>query len=324
MDTYEIAPLKCPSCGGATTAPSRPMAFGAEFSCARCGTTSVLVINRALFPADALQKSGDQVCAECGRVAKLDARFCQDGHKLVRTCVNRGCSREFPASHQRCDYCGWPQDVKAGTPEGYERELDIAVASLADAVSSSADLAGTPKYAVADALRKIHTIWSVCGPAKKRAVPSVIAVLSVASLQNEEMELTWRVLAAMGADAAAAVPLLLARATDNTHQFWHMGGYDCFSLCKVLAMIAPNEALHLCRNAIETSGRTPDGYNESLLKSALATAAFVGKPSIPMLLEFCGLLSGRRGTACQQTASEISSNGRKSWNEYGRDAWIPD
>ena len=137
MVPHEIVPLKCPSCGSADTGPSTSLAFGAEFSCAKCGCTSVLIVNRALLAVDELQRSGDQVCAVCGRVAKVDARFCQDGHKLVRTCINRECGKEFGAYHQRCDYCGWDQRVKfpkPGTHEDYDRQLDRAIARFSDTV----------------------------------------------------------------------------------------------------------------------------------------------------------------------------------------------
>jgi hypothetical protein len=42
---------------------------------------------------------------ECGRVARGEARFCQCGASLVRTC--HWCYREVPVDHPRCDICGW-------------------------------------------------------------------------------------------------------------------------------------------------------------------------------------------------------------------------
>lgn len=101
---HEIVPLRCPSCGDGASTPSRRMPFGAEFSCESCGITSVLIINRELLPLGTLQKHGDKVCFTCGRLASQEARFCQEGHSLVRRCL--ACNKEFPVDHQRCDFCG--------------------------------------------------------------------------------------------------------------------------------------------------------------------------------------------------------------------------
>jgi acetyl-CoA carboxylase biotin carboxyl carrier protein len=84
------------------------MPFGAEFRCDHCGVISVLIIDRALVPLSTLQKQGEKVCIACGRTALREARFCQEGHKLVRACTE--CQKEFAVDHQRCDYCGQLQD----------------------------------------------------------------------------------------------------------------------------------------------------------------------------------------------------------------------
>lgn len=316
MASHEIALLKCPSCGGATTGPSKPLAFGAEFLCAHCGSTSVLIINRSLLPADALQKSGDQVCAVCGRVAKLDARFCQDGHKLVRKCLNNDCHKEFPAHHQRCDYCGWDQDLRPGTPEAVDIEVERAIQDLTDL---------EPRV-ISKALQTI----GAAGKRGKKAIPSIVTLLrdtthcTLDFLTDLEMQ-AWYTLAGMEGDAVEVVPLLLQRINDKSldrgigHHFalWNMGNYDSFSFCKVLAIIAPQEILPLCRNVIDASGKRPQGYNRTLLESALAATAFIGKPAIPMLLEFCGAFSGSRGAACQETVNQISEKGRRTLQSAG-------
>jgi hypothetical protein len=80
------------------------MPFGAEFRCDHCGVISVLIIDRALVPLSTLQKQGEKVCIACGRTALREARFCQEGHKLVRECTE--CHKEFAVDHQRCDFCG--------------------------------------------------------------------------------------------------------------------------------------------------------------------------------------------------------------------------
>ena len=106
MVEHEIVALRCPSCGGGTSQPTREMPFGAEFRCDHCGVTSVLIIDRALVPLSTLQKQGEKVCTTCGRVALREARFCQEGHALVRECVYNDCRREFAVDHKRCDFCG--------------------------------------------------------------------------------------------------------------------------------------------------------------------------------------------------------------------------
>jgi biotin carboxyl carrier protein len=93
------------------------MPFGAEFRCDHCGVISVLIIDRALVPLSTLQRQGEKVCVACGRVALREARFCQEGHPLVRRCISPLCGKEFPVDHHRCDYCGRLQDGKERTLE---------------------------------------------------------------------------------------------------------------------------------------------------------------------------------------------------------------
>lgn len=326
MSSHEILPLKCPSCGSATTGPSRTLPFGSEFSCSHCACTSILIINRALLPADVLQNAENQVCAQCGRVAKLDARFCQAGHKLVRTCLNHGCSKEFPAYHQRCDYCGWPQDVKPGTPEAYERELDLAIAVLSSAVMSKADLSGFSKNEVHLALNKVQTIWKASRRGK-RAVASIVSLLNVRGLlklQGAEAVLAWHTLAGMGADAVEAVPMLLRQIDDDAGCGWGLGEqWSRSNFCRVLAMISPLEALPYCRKDIELSGKNPkEDADFRRLNSALEIAEFAGKVAVPMLLEFCGAFSGQRGANCQKTVNAISEKGRRA--SLNDSSWVRD
>jgi RecJ-like exonuclease len=82
------------------------MPFGAEFRCDHCGIISVLIIDRALVPLSTLQRQGERVCIACGRIALREARFCQEGHALVRRCCYTNCGQEFAIDHQRCDFCG--------------------------------------------------------------------------------------------------------------------------------------------------------------------------------------------------------------------------
>ena len=130
MTEHKILPLRCPSCGGAASQPSREMAFGAEFSCDHCGVTSVLIIDRALVALGALEQQGGKVCVVCGRIAPREARFCQAGHELIRRCIY--CNREFPVEHQRCDFCGkmqsaWEAEAKALLAAGDKMAASIVV-----------------------------------------------------------------------------------------------------------------------------------------------------------------------------------------------------
>lgn len=310
MTQHEIVALRCPSCGSGITEPSREKPFGAEFRCDGCGVTSVLIINRALLPVDALQKSGDQVCAICGRVAKLDARFCQDGHPLVRRCLNQECLKEFPAHHQRCDHCGWLQDVMPGTLEGVDQELESAIRDLTDSSSGI----------IAAALGKIRRT----GGSGKKAVAPILNLLQdamrcklVAPLGAEPCPIeqhAWHTLAKMGADAAEALPLLRQRITDAPESCWSAWASRYQGFCLVLASIAPQEAMPMCRKEIAAAGKDRQGG----FHAALNVAQVIGKPAIPILLEHCGLFSGKRGKDCQYIANQISQFGARvpNWDNY--------
>jgi RecJ-like exonuclease len=104
MTQNEIIALRCPSCGGSPSEPSREMSFGAEFRCNNCGVTSVMIIDKALVPLSTLMKQGEKVCTKCGRMEIREARFCQEGHALVQRCLH--CQTEFSVHHHRCDFCG--------------------------------------------------------------------------------------------------------------------------------------------------------------------------------------------------------------------------
>ena len=293
MASHEITALQCPSCGSSNTGPTKPLAFGAEFTCAKCGGTSVLIINRALLPVDTLHRSGDQVCAVCGRVAAREARFCQEGHKLVRSCINSECGREFAAHHQRCDYCGWPQNVKPGTQSGFELKLDNAIEELAVAISGNSNTGAEMP------LKKIMEIYQATGQGKQ-VVALIVELLKVKKLRPNEESWALHVLGRMGADAVEAVPFLTERIKDLTD--W----YNLRNYWGVLAMIIPQEMLLRCRAMFEASGRNLNEGGDI----ALSIVDFIGKPAIPMLREFCGVFSGRRGEYCQYRIDEISKRGK--------------
>ncbi|HVT18822.1 MAG TPA: zinc ribbon domain-containing protein [Thermoanaerobaculia bacterium] len=81
------------------------VSFGTEILCDYCRTRSLLIIDNNLVTCASLEASDGRICTQCGRVARGDARFCQCGTSLVRTCY--WCAREIPVDHRRCDACGW-------------------------------------------------------------------------------------------------------------------------------------------------------------------------------------------------------------------------
>jgi hypothetical protein len=149
----------------------------------------------------------------------------------------------------------------------------------------------------------IRKIWEVCGRGK-RAVPSIVRLLKVSPPGSKTAAYACILLGTVGADAAEALPVLRqwANQTIVPWQYW-----------MTLAKIAPEEALKHCRDVIQASGKKLGDYGSpSLLEftSALETAAVVGEPAIPMLLEFCGFLSGGRGGKCQETINRIAKSKR--------------
>lgn len=104
MSSHEITALRCPSCGGADTELSQEMSFGAEFRCNHCGVTSVMIIDQTLIPLSVLMKQGEKVCTKCGRMALREAKFCQEGHALMKYC--NFCGEHIAVDHRICDFCG--------------------------------------------------------------------------------------------------------------------------------------------------------------------------------------------------------------------------
>lgn len=71
------------------------------------------------------------VCAKCGGIASREARFCQEGHALVRKCVHKECNSEFPIEHLRCDFCGRRQQLPQ-LHEIYEGTITYVHPALVD------------------------------------------------------------------------------------------------------------------------------------------------------------------------------------------------
>ena len=149
------------------------------------------------------QHEGEKVCTVCGRVAQREARFCQEGHALVRKCVK--CLTEFAIDHQRCDSCGWLQSVKPGTAEGNALAFDRAVSDLAD-----------PSHEVFDpALEVIITGGDTASTTSKTAAVSAIQSLIMDPSRLSQFSWIewncWKALRSLGPAARQVVPKLRQR-----------------------------------------------------------------------------------------------------------------
>ena len=342
MASHEIVPLKCPSCGSSSTGPSTSLAFGAEFSCAKCGCTSVLIVNRALLQLDALQKSGERVCISCGRVAQREARFCQGGHALVRQCIK--CLKEFSVDHNLCDFCAWPQNVKPGTAESETLAFDRAISELASpsyqalgyALKEICKGSGTaPTPARRAAVSAIHNLmvdpsflsrslvgpeynfterdcWSALGCLGPEAVDTVCSLMRDPTFcrsrgdYNEGLNATdfWSLdaLRKLGPAARQVLPEVRRRMEDIWASRWESHGW-WHQLFQCLAAISPDDALDLCSRSLEEDG----GRISDRTKQAVLAAFSFGKDAIPMLEKFGGAFSGVRGQYCKAAIKALRS-----------------
>ena len=191
MPSYDIIPLRCPSCGAVSSSPARPVAFGAELRCVHCQALSILVLHRDLVLTDALQKSGEQVCGTCGELARKDARFCQQGHPLVQTCL--ACASEFPAHHQRCDHCGRLQS---------EVRLEVALQKVAEVEASKIPEARVPvRGQTAEQLRAalvglqrsaVQAVWIARGVKLALFLVAVLPLFDRSFLQLLPVLIGWK------------------------------------------------------------------------------------------------------------------------------------
>jgi hypothetical protein len=73
---------------------------------------------------------GETICISCSSVCAQNARFCQCGACLIKTCINPQCLKEISSSHERCDYCGWLQNVSPNDGEGARIRFQIAKSNV--------------------------------------------------------------------------------------------------------------------------------------------------------------------------------------------------
>jgi hypothetical protein len=341
MTIHEVVALRCPSCGGGITQPSREMPFGAEFRCDHCGISSVLIIDRALVPLSTLQKQGEKICTACGRVAQREARFCQEGHTLVRACVH--CHLEFAVDHQRCDYCGWPQNVKPGTTEAEALAFDRAVSDLADptvsvdsttvgnslavikfgvgtaslasataAASAILSLMMDPSYrrkclvndeGVNYTENSCLSALSALGPAARQTVPMLHQRLEKFSSEQSPNEAIEHPLLSclVAVSPEDAVPKL----RQKLEKIWPAGWGRRGVWLRMLSTISPEDALSYCRRGLEEGGKYD---SEESIGSAVHAAFALGKAAIPTLEKFCGPFSGPRGRCCKAAISALRND----------------
>ena len=299
MTQHEIVALRCPSCGSGITEPSREKAFGAEFRCDVCGIASVLIVDRALVPLSTLQKAGEKVCVACGRVAQREARFCQEGHPLVRKCIK--CLHEFAVDHQRCDSCGWIQNVKPGTVEGEALAFDQAVHDVAD-----------PSYSVLwSALRVVSAGGgSASKSAATAAVAAILQRMNDPSFDPRDFciiddswieDHCWKALSKLGPEARQALPMLRQRIEESNNSV------STDAMLKCLVAISPEDALAYYSRRLE------EGDKDDLNNLAVQGLFAQGNAAIPTLEKFCGIFSGRKGKSCAAAVTALR-NGEKTLN----------
>jgi len=145
----------------------------------------------------------------------------------------------------------------------------------------------------------------------EKAVPVLLDILHGTKIARPLKAKAGQILAGMKGRASEAVPVLLNWISDDSNKAWLFGEYSSGPhYCQVLAAIAPETALSLCRQIIEGSGKNPRDIHVRQLTSALRIAKFIGRASVPMLLDFGGTFSGERGKLCKAAADEISRKGR--------------
>ncbi|MBN1284293.1 MAG: zinc ribbon domain-containing protein, partial [Anaerolineae bacterium] len=98
-----VVPLVCPQCGSTNNVSERELAFGVEFVCQYCGTTSVLIANQQLH----IRRPGELVCSRCGWVVEQTERFCGNCGRLLRlTRVCPNCNATISVNDKYCISCG--------------------------------------------------------------------------------------------------------------------------------------------------------------------------------------------------------------------------
>lgn len=274
MTQHEIVALRCPSCGEGINQPSREMPFGAEFRCDGCDITSVLIVNRDLVPLNTLLKLGEKVCTTCGRIAQREARFCQDGHPLIRKCIK--CLTEFAVDHKRCDSCGWNQNVTPDTEAGESLIFDRAVSDLDDP-----DI-----FVVEKALKVIEEGAGTASlTAKKTAAHAIHRLMKDTAFRqrvqkNKTLQFYtersfWLALGKLGPADQEAIPVLLQR----IEEFWppkneHLDDYHHGTEAELLSCfcsILPDDAVPILKEGIEELVSDERGaYRADIALSALA------------------------------------------------------
>lgn len=350
MTNHEIVALRCPSCSGAINQPTRETTFGAEFSCEICGITSVLIINQALVPLSTLQKLGEKVCTICGRIAQREARFCQDGHSLVRNCIN--CDEEFAVDHQRCDFCGWEQTVKPFTEEGKSVAFERAISEITNPswsrhtieytlnkiIAGGINASNANATAAATAIHSLMTdtnfrercgyndsvpnpieriCWEALGSIGKAGFTVIHSLMIDTSFRRSVaggIDFTdgWclQALGRIGPVAGQSIPTLLLRMEKIWAFRWGENKVKTGEWNSLFSCLC----LISPKDALSICSRSLEevgNQGSDVNKSAVKGAFDLGKNAIPMLEKFCGLFSGDRGRYCKAAISALRNG--ESW-----------
>ena len=89
-----------------------------------------------------------------------EARFCQDGHKLVKLCFF--CHKEFAVDHQLCDFCG-------------ELFVDLQIGQVFQGTVRSIE----DYYAWLEILSGITTVWLDASEIANHPISSIYGELQI-------------------------------------------------------------------------------------------------------------------------------------------------
>jgi hypothetical protein len=329
MEKHEIIPLRCPACSGAINQPTRETTFGAEFRCEICGITSVLIINQALVPLSTLQKLGIKVCTICGRVAQSEARFCQEGHALIRKCLK--CLKEFAVDHQRCDFCGWIQSVNPNSDGGVAIAFEGAINDLAD-----------PDWdTMTDALKFITREASNTSDANVKAAVSAIHNLMIDPMfikisyvgdkdHNFTERLCWEALGSLGPSALSTIISIInnpsfCRSSGQDWDFAHGANYSDEWSLKALSSLgttATPAILNIMKD--HTFKRIYD--NKFLINTLLEGLGASVQQAVPILRQqleeiWTSRWKGRRWELLFECLSTVSPKDALSFCSRSLEAW---
>jgi hypothetical protein len=308
----------CPSCR--QTIETVETAFGAEISCPNCASISLLTKNHELRLRSEIDVAQKQICPTCGDVTAQSARFCQNGHALLKKCIY--CKREIVVTHRVCENCGWQQTVAFASDQGIDERIQLHLTDLSsqkESVRTNAEV--------------------LLGEMGEKAAPAVEALCRVVLNHHDYDALT--ALRLIGKPSKKVVPVLLDQFTSgNTTALDQPGRTAAFRYVMEIVLALGTEAsefipalmqlLELCpgeRNEIfRTLGKmgpivipTLTEYinkhkdnrylwqysNPEDAGNLFQILEDMGEPAIPAFKSFTGLFSGEIGKEAKRRISYI-------------------